>query len=155
MDCKGLRFPKPVRDKKKRLQGLSRIGARARRLREAGPDPLPPPDGLAFPKPKPVVNEKLLADLARKPCMACGGKFHVSAHHFIKRRFLRLDVPEGTGPLCADCHDQADNDPEVNARMFLYYKSKADHDKLRRRCPDAPLWRAVEDFMKKEGKTHG
>lgn len=67
------------------------------------------PELNAVPRPpEPARDETYLTFVRAHPCMGCGSRRRVEAHHWARIRALAKKVDDyRTVPLCRDCHDEA------------------------------------------------
>lgn len=57
-----------------------------------------------IPKPKRIVNKKLLKEMRLPYCELCGNSFNTEVHHIVSRAAGGDDVRENLVCLCFRCH---------------------------------------------------
>lgn len=59
---------------------------------------------MVDPKPKRIVNNKLIKEVRKQPCAICGTRIGIDVHHIISRGAQGDDVPDNLLPLCRRDH---------------------------------------------------
>lgn len=61
---------------------------------------------MRFPKPKRIVDKKVLAAVRKRPCCACGKRGEIHAHHIKTRGAGGGDTFDNLLPLCLKHHNE-------------------------------------------------